>query len=61
MYAGADRLVRPEGSRAFAAVAPSEWVSSRCLDGQFHEIFNEADPSIAYATLKAWLEEKLPA
>lgn len=61
MYAGADRLVRPEGSRAFAAVAPSEWVSSRCLDGQFHEIFNEADPSIAYATLKAWLEEKLSA
>jgi alpha-beta hydrolase superfamily lysophospholipase len=55
MYAGADRLVRPEGSRAFAAVAPSQWVQSLCLDGQFHEIFNESDPSTAYATLKTWL------
>ena len=61
MYAGADRLVRPEGSRAFAAVAPREQVTSRCLDGQFHEIFNEADPSRAYAALKAWLDLRAPA
>jgi alpha-beta hydrolase superfamily lysophospholipase len=61
MYAGSDLLVRPEGSRAFAAVSPPQRVSSHCLDGQFHEIFNEADPSRAYATLKAWLDEQLPA
>lgn len=60
MYAGDDRLVRPEGSRAFAAVSPPQWVSSQCLDGQFHEIFNEADPSTAYATLKDWLDTRAP-
>ena len=61
LYAGADRLVRPEGSRAFAAVAPREVVTSQCLDGQFHEIFNEADPSAAYGGLKAWIDGFAPA
>ena len=61
MYAGADHLVRPEGSHAFAAVAPPAVVQSHCLQGQFHEIFNEADPSQAYALLKQWLEFQAPA
>jgi alpha-beta hydrolase superfamily lysophospholipase len=61
LYAGADRLVRPEGSRAFAAVAPRDVVTSDCLEGQFHEIFNEADPSAAYGALKAWLDGFAPA
>lgn len=61
LYAGADRLVRPDGSRAFAAVAPHNKVTSRCLEGQFHEIFNEADPSLAYAALKDWLDLRAPA
>ena len=61
MYAGADRLVRPAGSRAFAAVAPPRQVRSRCFDGLFHEIFNEADPSEVYAELRAWLDERFPA
>jgi len=57
MYAGADHLVRAEGSRAFAAGAPRERVTSHCLEGQFHEIFNEQDPSAAYALLKGWLDQ----
>jgi alpha-beta hydrolase superfamily lysophospholipase len=61
LYAGMDRLVRPEGSRAFAAVAPKDVVTSFCLEGQFHEIFNEADPSLAYASLRTWLEQRAPA
>lgn len=61
MYAGADRLVRPEGSRAFAAVAPPARVHSRRFDGLFHEIFNEADPSAVYAELRAWLDAQFPA
>ena len=61
MYAGEDHLVRPEGSRAFASVAPPVVVQSHCLPGQFHEIFNEADPSQAYALLKQWLEQRAPA
>lgn len=60
LYAGMDRLVRPEGSRAFAAVAPHEAVSSHCLEGQFHEIFNEADPTKAYGELRRWLESQTP-
>ena len=61
LYAGADRLVRPDGSRAFAAVAPRNVVTSQCLEGQFHEIFNEVDPSLSYAALKAWLDGFAPA
>ncbi|MDQ7746938.1 alpha/beta hydrolase [Hydrogenophaga pseudoflava] len=61
MYAGADRLVRPDGSRAFAAVAPAALVRSRRFDGLFHEIFNEADPSAVYAELRAWLDARIPA
>lgn len=61
LYAGADHLVRPEGSRAFAAVAPNPVVTSQVLEGQFHEIFNEADSSLSYAALKAWLDIQAPA
>ena len=61
LYAGADCLVRPDGSRAFAAVAPRNMVTSQCLEDQFHEIFNEADPSAAYAALKTWLDQQAPA
>jgi alpha-beta hydrolase superfamily lysophospholipase len=61
MYAGADRLVRPAGSQAFAAVAPPQSVRSRGFEGLFHELFNEADPSPVYAELRAWLDERFPA
>lgn len=61
LWAGADRLVRPAGSQAFAAVAPRHVVRSQCLAGQFHEIFNEADPSAAFGALKAWLDGVAPA
>lgn len=60
LYAGMDRLVRPEGSRAFAAMAPKNVVTSRCLEGQFHEIFNEADPSRAFGELSQWLDAQAP-
>jgi alpha-beta hydrolase superfamily lysophospholipase len=56
LYAELDMLVRPEGSRAFAAVAPSSVVESHCLEGQFHEIFNEDDPSLAFGWLRRWLD-----
>ena len=61
LYAEQDRLVRPQGSRAFAAVAPKPLVSSHCLKDQYHEIFNEADPSPAFGALKEWLAEQVPA
>ncbi len=61
LYAGDDRLVRAQGSQAFAAVAPHPLVTSRCLTGQFHEIFNEADPSVAMSMLRFWLDRHSPA
>lgn len=61
MYAGADSLVRPAGSKAFAAAAPRDKVHAQVFEGLYHEIFNEADPSAVYGTLKAWLDVVAPA
>ena len=58
MYAGADEVVDPGGSRAFAAAAPAQVVTVRCFDGLFHEIFNELDPEPVFETLRQWLDER---
>jgi alpha-beta hydrolase superfamily lysophospholipase len=64
MYAGADRLVNPAGSRAFvenAANSPAVTagtVTSRCFEGLFHEIFNEVESEPVFDTLKAWLDAR---
>ena len=64
MYAGADRLVNPAGSRAFAENAANSpavkggTVTTRCFDGLYHELFNEADPEPVFDTLKAWLDAR---
>ena len=58
IYAGEDKLVDPEGSRAFAARAPAQVVSSHCFAGLFHEIFNEPDSEPVFEALKQWLDER---
>ena len=61
--AGADRLVQPAGSHAFAAAAPSARVRSQCFDGLYHELFNES-PELAapvFALLRQWLLQQCPA
>lgn len=58
LYAGDDRLVNPRGSRAFAAVAPAQWVRAVCFDRLYHEIFNEPDSAPVFDTLKAWLGQQ---
>ncbi len=60
LYAGADRLVNPAGSRAFAAAAPAQVLSSQCFEPLYHEIFNEAEPgrSRVLAALRAWLDAR---
>ena len=58
MYAGDDRLVDPSGSRAFAAAAPREVVTSQCFDAMYHEIFNEPDAALVFEALKAWLDAR---
>lgn len=61
MYAGRDRLVDPQGSRDFAAAAPSAVVSVRCFPDLYHEIFNEAEAGPVFDCLKAWLDARFPA
>jgi alpha-beta hydrolase superfamily lysophospholipase len=58
MYAGADRLVNPAGSRAFAAAAPKGLLTARCFETLYHEIFNELKPAPVFAELKKWLDAR---
>ena len=62
MWAGADKLVNPAGSRAFAAAAPRGVVQSHGFEPLFHELFNEspelADP--VFALLRQWLLQHCP-
>jgi len=58
LYAGADKLVNPAGSRAFAAVAPKSVVSARCFEGLYHEIFNELEAQAVFDELKQWLDAR---
>ena len=57
MFAGADKLVNPDGSRAFAAKAPV-CVSAHCFEHMYHEIFNEPDQAQVFSHLKTWLDQR---
>lgn len=59
MWAGADRMVDPAGSRALAAQAPPGMVTAQEFAGLYHEIFNEADPAPVFAALRQWVEKFL--
>ena len=54
LYAGADRLVRPEASRDFARAAPA-LVQSACFEPMFHEIFNDPERDQVWVRIGAWL------
>lgn len=60
LYAGADKLVNPAGSRAFADAAPPSVVAAECFETLYHEIFNEAEPEReqVLARLKNWLDAR---
>ena len=64
MYAGADRLVNPAGSRAFAdnAAASSDvepgTVTAKCFDAMRHELFNEIEADLVFEALKSWLDAR---
>lgn len=64
MYAGADRLVNPEGSRAFARHADESpgvipgTVTARCFPDHYHELFNETLSTPVFSTLKSWLDAR---
>lgn len=64
MYAGADRLVRPAGSRAFAASAAASTAARRgilttkCFDDLYHELFNEPNATPVFESLRDWLNAR---
>ncbi len=58
LYAGADKLVNPAGSRTFVAQAPQQVVTARCFEALRHEIFNELQPEPVFAALREWLDAR---
>jgi alpha-beta hydrolase superfamily lysophospholipase len=64
MYAGADKLVNPAGSRNFATLAATSpavkpgTVIAKCFDGYYHELFNELQPAPVFEALKSWLDSR---
>ncbi len=60
MFAGKDRLVRPQGSVAFAkaAVGARRSVKSHCFSQMYHEIFNDPDQKQVLDTLAQWLDSR---
>ena len=64
MYAGADKLVNPEGSRRFATLAGKSRtvkpgvVTAKCFDGYSHELFNEPESAPVFELLKTWLDAR---
>jgi len=55
LYAGADRLVVPAGSAAFAAAAPKGVVTVHAYPELYHEVFNEPEQAHVFDDLRAWL------
>ncbi|WP_336805926.1 lysophospholipase [Fulvimonas yonginensis] len=63
LVAGADRLVDPRGSLAFAEAArPGGHLTVRVYDALCHELFNEAEPARreVLADLQSWLAQRRP-
>ena len=58
LYAGDDRLLNVQGSKEFAAAAPSSVVQSRCFDTLYHEIFNEREAQPVFDALHVWIEQR---
>jgi alpha-beta hydrolase superfamily lysophospholipase len=61
--AGDDKLVDPDGARAFAAAAPAGICTLKIYEGLWHEIYNEREPdrSAVLADLKSWIAQNVLA
>ncbi len=58
VYAGADTLVNPAGSRAFAMNAPSKMLQAQCFEAMYHEILNDPQRDQVLAVVRQWLGKK---
>lgn len=61
LYAGADQLLNPEGSREFARRAPPGVVSAHRFETLYHEVFNEERRETVLLQLQRWLDALYPA
>jgi alpha-beta hydrolase superfamily lysophospholipase len=55
VYAGADRLVSPAGSRDFARNAPSKVLQAQCFEAMYHEILNDPERDKVLSVIHTWL------
>lgn len=61
IYAGRDKLVRPDACATFARRAPAAVVQSQCFEPMYHEIFNDTQRQQVFDALKGWLDQRFPA
>jgi alpha-beta hydrolase superfamily lysophospholipase len=64
IHGGADRIIDPEGSRAFVTAARGGGatdVELRVFEGGYHEPHNDIEAERVMADVAAWLERHLPA
>lgn len=60
LYGGADRVVSPHGSVAFARAAPGRVLTTQRFEALYHEVFNELEREPVYAALQQWLQRWFP-
>jgi alpha-beta hydrolase superfamily lysophospholipase len=61
MYAGTDKFVSPEGSKAFGEAAPSLLVTVQLFQPLYHDLFADPESDDVYAVFRAWLSTQLKA
>jgi alpha-beta hydrolase superfamily lysophospholipase len=61
MYAGTDKFVSPEGSKAFEETAPKLMVTAQCFQPLYHDLFSDPEKDDVYGVLRAWLSTQLKA
>jgi alpha-beta hydrolase superfamily lysophospholipase len=60
VYAGQDRLVRPDACAAFARQAPAACMQAQCFEAMYHEVFNDPERGLVFDALRRWLDARWP-
>ena len=60
VYAGQDRLVRPDACAAFAQQAPNAVLQAQCFEAMYHEVFNDPESTQVFDVIRRWLDARFP-
>lgn len=60
VYAGQDRLVRPDACAAFAQQAPATMLQAQCFDAMYHEVFSDPERAQVFELIRRWLDARWP-